>query len=454
LVGRVSLTRWSNLSVSFIHWILAGRSAAAWSWQTLITNGLRLAIGIATGVVTARTLGPAGRGELAAITLWPIELGYLATLGISSGFVFWARTEPSKTGQLLSATLIINVVQGSVIAALGALLVPKLLWQYDPAVIHQAQVLMIFALSATIGYTIIGALQLQMEFRIMNALAVIIVVGTLIGLVILRVAGALTPLSAALLTLSIALPLQAALLVRLLREYPLRLQGFWSASRHALSYGVRSFPIGLIDTIATTIDQAVIIAALGPVALGLYVVGLRASRLPETFQSAVGTVLATRSIGQQKGAIVSMTGKVLRLTLMAAGGTAIVLAILGHRLITALYGYGFSDTVPLFRILLLEVVIGIAAWILSQPFLALNRPGYVSMLQVVDLSVLGLLLVILIPTYGINGAAFALLVATTLRLGLILLSYPLVLRSRPPSLALSLDDFRWIREALQFRRAS
>ncbi len=420
----------------------------------MVANGLRLAIGIVTGVVTARTLGPAGRGELAAITLWPIELGFLATLGISGGFVFWVRTEPSKASQYLSATLVVNIIQGALIAALGAVLIPTLLRQYDATVIREAQVLMIFILPGTISYTVIGALQSQMEFRIINALGVIIVVGTLIGLVILRLADALTPLSAALLTLSIALPLQAILLVRLLRKHPLRLRGFWSASRRVLSYGVRGFPIGLIDTIATTIDQAVIIVALGPLALGLYVVGLRGSRLPETFQSAVGTILATRSIGQQTSAIVSMTGKVLRLTLMAAGGTAIVLGVLGQLLITALYGYGFAGAVPLFRILLVEVVVGIAAWILAQPFLAVNRPGYVSMLQVVDLSVLAVLLVILVPTHGINGAAFALLVSTTVRLGLVLLSYPLVLRSRPPSLALSLDDFRWIREALQFRRAS
>src|SRR5690349_13378859 len=43
-----------------------------------------LAIGALTGLLSARLLGPQGRGELAALTLWPLTLISLTHLGTNS----------------------------------------------------------------------------------------------------------------------------------------------------------------------------------------------------------------------------------------------------------------------------------------------------------------------------------------------------------------------------------
>ena len=45
---------------------------------TIGAEFLLLVLGVVTGTILARVLGPVGRGELAAITLWP---GILLTLG-------------------------------------------------------------------------------------------------------------------------------------------------------------------------------------------------------------------------------------------------------------------------------------------------------------------------------------------------------------------------------------
>ena len=42
--------------------------------STVVVQGLTLGFGILTGILTARMLGPVGRGEYAAIIIWPTAI--------------------------------------------------------------------------------------------------------------------------------------------------------------------------------------------------------------------------------------------------------------------------------------------------------------------------------------------------------------------------------------------
>jgi hypothetical protein len=50
--------------------------------QTVLANIAVQGLNVASGVLTARTLGPIGRGMLAGIIMWPQFLAYAMTLGI------------------------------------------------------------------------------------------------------------------------------------------------------------------------------------------------------------------------------------------------------------------------------------------------------------------------------------------------------------------------------------
>src|SRR6202022_4041227 len=50
-----------------------------------------LAINAATGILTARALQPAARGELSAIVLWPVFLASLLSFGVQTSLVFNLR---------------------------------------------------------------------------------------------------------------------------------------------------------------------------------------------------------------------------------------------------------------------------------------------------------------------------------------------------------------------------
>ena len=86
------------------------------------------------------------------------------------------------------------------------------------------------------------------------------------------------------------------------------------------------------------------------------------------------------------------------------------------------------------RMLLVEVTLSGCVFVLAQAFMALGRPGMVTLLQAAGLSISIPIMILLVPRWGIAGAALALLVSTTARFLLVLASFPMILKVSAPSL--------------------
>jgi O-antigen/teichoic acid export membrane protein len=103
-------------------------------------------------------------------------------------------------------------------------------------------------------------------------------------------------------------------------------------------------------------------------------------------------------------------------------------------LLRLLYGKEYIHSVATFRVLLLEMTVSGSAYLLSQAFMALGRPGLVTILQAAGLALSIPTMLWLIPKWGVLGAATALMISTLARFMLIYLSFPLVLKTRAPDL--------------------
>jgi len=75
------------------------------------------------------------------------------------------------------------------------------------------------------------------------------------------------------------------------------------------------------------------------------------------------------------------------------------------------------------RILVVEAVFSGATLVLSQAFMAMGRPGVVTVVQLTGLSLTVPLMVLLVPRYGIVGAGAALLLSTAGRFVCVLASF-------------------------------
>src|SRR5512134_2645293 len=178
-------------------WVTGAQTGTATVAQTLLMRLIVLGANVVTGIVTARALAPAGRGEVAAIVLWPQLLTFALTLGLPAAVRYHLRCSPERTAHLLTAAILLSFGAGAVAAAAGILGIPFLLGEYRLEIERAAQVFMLLAPLMLLLNVLTGALEVLDEFAVANALRAIQPFITLAALGVLAGAGALHPITAA-----------------------------------------------------------------------------------------------------------------------------------------------------------------------------------------------------------------------------------------------------------------
>jgi len=412
------------------------RAGATAALLAVATSVLILALNLATGILTARYLGPTGRGELAAIIMWPQIFAFALTLGLPSSLLYNLKCFPDRESPLFSSTLLLGSAMGGLAVILGILLVPAWLIEYSPETVRWAQWGMLAAPIALFHVILISAMLAREEFGLYNFARAVPPLLAMFLLVILVLAGRLTSFSAAVATLVSPAPACLWMTWRLWRAYRPRLQELTTSSKLLLSYGLRSYGVDLLGTLTNQADRLIVVGFLDPGMMGLYVVAMNLSQVLNTFPTAVVSVLFPKASGRPGKEVVALTGRAVRVSLSCTALLATIGTMLGPYVLERLYGPEFLPAVAVMRILLIEATLRGAIWILAQAFMAMGSPGLVTLFQGVGLALSVPLLLWLVPVYGLVGAGYALLIATAARLVMVLVCFPLVLNHAPPRLLL------------------
>src|SRR5262245_53450513 len=121
---------------------LAAGSARSFGAQVLLTSGsniLLALLGVVTGALAARLLGPDGRGQLAAIQMWPNFLAAIANLGLPEAIVYFSARSRTNSGRYLSSALMLNLLLCAAFMVIGYLVLPVVLPAQSLAVIAAAR---------------------------------------------------------------------------------------------------------------------------------------------------------------------------------------------------------------------------------------------------------------------------------------------------------------------------
>jgi O-antigen/teichoic acid export membrane protein len=402
-----------------------------------------------TGIVTARLLQPAGRGELAAILVWPQFISGMITLGMPSALTYHLRKRPEASGSLLSAALLIGSLI-SIVASFAAFwFLPHFLHQYPAGVSKAARWVVLNTIVSALVLITRAALEARGNFSRSNLSLVLPPALTLFGLAVLAAAHRITPTTAAICYIVSGLPAIAVALggVRdLLRGFVLP---FRAAARMLFSYGSRSYGIEICGTLSLYIDQVFVVTVLSPARMGAYVVALSLSRVLLTLHQAVAAVLFPKAVGLDVGEVLHLTGRALRVSMAISLLGSAAMIVSGPILLSVLYGKSYANVNAPLQILAVEAVLSGSVTVLAQAFMALNRPGAVTMMQAIGLAITVPLLLILVPRYGVVGAASSVFLSTVARCVLTYASFRFVLREPAPHFLPRSEDIRWMLERSQ-----
>jgi len=394
-----------------------------------------------TGILTARTLLPEGRGQLAAITLWSLFLAGTTTLGVPAAMVYFIRSRPDLRRSLLSTGILLALGTGAIASLIGVLGLPHWMHQYPAWIIFYARIFMVVAPLCSLSFVQRAILESNGNFSASNLSQVINPLITIACLFTLFAAHRLTVLTAALSYCVAIIPVVTLLGIRL-RPYMVEAaRPSISAAKLLLGYGVRSYGIDLIGQLALQVDQVLVISLLTPSLMGTYSVMISLSRMFNVFQTSVTSVLFPKAAGNSVEKVLDMTGRAARVSMCITGLATASVAVVGPWLIKVFYGKDYTSASTCLRILLLEVTISGLVLVQSQAFMALGRPGINTILQGIGLSTSVPLMLLLIPKLGLTGAALSLLASTVVRLLLVCGSFIVVLKTPVPDLRPRQADF-------------
>ena len=376
-------------------------SAGVFGAQMLATG-----LGVGTSVITARMLGPHDRGLYQLLTLLPITLSNFVKLGIPQANVYFMRRRGASGSDVASHSLWLAFGLGGGLALACYLargwLLAHFLKGAPPITVIPVLVLLPFVLLQGFFSAVLQAEERFREYNFQQVAPTVLgLVGMAIALVWLRtgLAGAIVIQTLVVVGVTVWLAL------RVHRTAPLRLTWRPELARDMMTFGSKSYLQTLASTLHFRIDQYMIGFLLDPVQVGFYAVATNLALLLLRISDATGTVLYPRLAAAGERDAHAQTSAVCRHTLFITVLVALGYELFGGLAIRLLFGERYAAAVLPMRLMLPGIVMISLYLILTRNFTSRNR-------QEVNIVAAGAALAInvglnwvLIPRWGIAGAA-------------------------------------------------
>lgn len=393
--------------------------AGATTQSVLSAFGAQLLL-VVSGVLTARTLGPADRGHLALLWLIPLVLVLIGGGGVPLAVTYFVARDRSTTRALLARLVPLAVGQAVVLTILQALVVlGPVHARY--ASIGAAGVVSLGATAALLAQTYaVAALQGQQRYRAFSVVRLIPPALYAMGVVLLIAIG--SPSLTVIVIAYVASWMAGALVgwLVLLRGLPATSEPAVVDRAEMARFGRRALLGGTSPVDDLQLDQLVVGFFVGARALGFYAAALAFTNLPRFLAQSVGLVASSR-IAETRDEVAA-TALARRALLVGVGGTAAVALLLQATvgfLVPALYGAAFTPAIGVVRILLVATLFFGLRRLLSDIARGLGKPHFGSIGEVASIMVTLPLVGLWAPGSGARGVAAATLVGAALSAGVV-----------------------------------
>ncbi|KAA0575395.1 oligosaccharide flippase family protein [Azospirillum sp. B21] len=381
----------------------ARRSFARDGVATILVTAATMGLGLLTGVLVARTLGPDGRGALTAVLTTAQLLGWLFGMGCGKAVTYALSRDPSAGGRLLTTwTLMLLPVATAAVLA-GHLLLPTLLAAQPPETLELARLYLPMIALALLSELAMGLVLGDQDFRSFNALNFLQPAGVAVSYAVLWAVGLFTVETAVIAQAAMSTLVLVAALLLLLRRHGIgRLD--LSLGRSTAWYAMRTHGDVVGGVITQRLDLLIIPAFLPAAQVGLYALATSLSWLIVNLSSALATVVmpaATRRGRSGRDLVLNS----LQATFAVGGVLGGGLFLLADIAIGLVYGPSFADSALPLRLLLPGAVLYAAASILLNGLYAENRPFTATLANLLGMVVTVGGLLLFLRSGGILAAA-------------------------------------------------
>lgn len=422
--------RWLRFLPGFVRERLASRPAlvailsnAGWLGADKV---VRLGLGLVVGVLIARTLGPAQFGLLSFVLAIVTVFGAVGTLGLESVTVRELVRDPTNRGQVLGTVFVLKLA-GSAMAGVLVVLAAWLLRPHEPHVWRISLIVslgQLFLAFDAIDYVFQSRLQSRYSVLAKNAAFCLVAVVRVV--LVVRRASLEAFVWATALEYVLAGVLLLGIWSRVDGLSPLRWEFRRDVAARLLRMSWALILSGLVIAIYLRIDQIMLAAMAGDVAVGVYSVAARLAEVWYFIPMALATSTLPALIESRERSSVEFTRRTERLfsfMVHLSVGVAIPMTLLARPVVLLLYGGAFAGSIAPLIVLAwtgVFVSLGVAreSWMLSE---GLMTHSFATTVWGAVINVI--LNLILIPRYGGLGAAISTLAAQIVAVSLSTLLY-------------------------------
>lgn len=372
-------------------------------------------LNVATGLIAARLLLPEGRGELAALMLWPGLVAELGCLALSDALLYRLASGANTPRVICGTILALGAALCAVLVPVGFVVLPFVMPGHDPDIVAAAWWYMALYLP-TYFASLFAANMFQGRLDIVawNVVRAIVPTLYLAGMIVLGLAIAPEAPEFAAANI-VAMAASAAVgVVLMLRRGWFALRPDRGEARALLVYGVKAHAGEVLHSLRQKLDQAVVATLMAASELGLYAVALTVANGPLILVQTIANI-AFPKISAEKtlDGKVEVFGRYLRLAMAVVVAVDVVLWALNGWLIPLLFGRAFAPAVPIANICLVGLLPFAAKLLCAAALKACDRALAIPRAELWGLVVVAPALFVLVPRLGLIGAAASLVLAQT-----------------------------------------
>ena len=372
--------------------------------------------GFLTSVVGARLLGADGLGAAGIAVALATMAAIVGNGGINISTIYLLGQRPA-TGRRIVGALIPIAAAGSLLAAAlllasGAVIGPAigLRGRTDlfvaGAILAASIVLFEFAGAVVLG---LGQTRSYVTSELVRGVGTLVVTAVVLGALLRSDVGFVVAGTTAILA---AAALNAHRIVTALGVVTPRVDP--PLAKEALGIGLRGQIGNILQLMNLRLDQLIVPAFLSLSSAGIYLVAVRVSEALAQVGSAAASLIFPEVARQTDVRNTSLTERAVRATTVLVAVAGLALGLLAEPFLAVAFGQPFAEGSLALRILLIATLPLSIGRILAGDLKGRGRPGTVSVAMGIAAVVTVGLDVLLIPRFGIAGAASASVVAYSL----------------------------------------
>lgn len=377
------------------------------NFGTFSTSLLIQACGAATGILTARLLGPVARGELATVILWPMILSNLGLMGCNWVLAREVAKDPEGESDWATVGVAVGLATAALYLLAGYFLLPLLLPADRANLLPIARLCLLLIPLDILNQVLLAVEQGRMRWRRYNflRLSFFLFYLILIGFIgVTRRSQIFWFVSAFLASQLLAALLRLWIQRRSLAAGKLRL----AECRHLLRAGAPYFGATISNLISLQLDTILVVSLFNAEAAGIYAVASAFANGQSCLGEALGitsfAVLSNETNPESQEKIITET---FRQSALISCGVGLAVSCMIPFLVVPLFGLRFARAIRPAVVLGLAASVLVSANILNQGLRGAGRPHAGLASQLLGTGVMALAALFFLRPFGLMGMAFA-----------------------------------------------